>query len=238
MNDIQVIYEDEDVVAINKPSGMTVHHDGKTEEPVVTDWFVMRYPDAKDVGEPLVLDSGQAIDRPGVVHRLDKDTSGVMVLAKNQNAFQHLKEQFQNRSAKKEYRTFVHGVFREQRGIVDRAIGRSAKDFRLRSAQRGARGMMRHAETAWERIAQNDLYAYLKVTPKTGRMHQIRVHLKAINHPIICDKLYAPKQECALGFTRLALHAHTLTLMLPNGTEQTFEALLPEAFIEAEKLLK
>lgn len=238
--DITIVYEDEDVVAIDKPSGMMVHHDGKNKgkDRTITDWFLEYCSSAAEVGEALVLENGDMIDRPGVVHRLDKDTSGVMVLAKDQESFLHLKKQFQDRNVKKEYRTFVFGTFRETRGVISRAIGRSAKDFRLRSAQRGARGTMRNAETAWERIAQSDMHTYIKVIPKTGRMHQIRVHLKAINRPVICDKLYAPKQGCALGFTRLALHAHKLTLILPNGSEQTFKTPLPKDFIDAEKLLK
>jgi 23S rRNA-/tRNA-specific pseudouridylate synthase len=131
----------------------------------------------------------------------------------------------------------VYGVVKKDRDIIDRPIGKSKSDPRLWSAQRGARGDMRSAQTEYTVLARGREHSYLELKPKTGRTHQIRVHLKAINHPVICDGLYAPKQHPALGFSRLALHAHTLSLILPSGQEKTVEAPLPEDFIEAEKAL-
>lgn len=234
---IQILYEDDDVVVINKPSGFLVHEDGRSEEPTVVDWFLSRAPKARGVGEPGTAQDGSPLERSGVVHRLDKETSGVLVLAKTQDAFTHLKEQFHERHAQKEYRSFVYGTMKEKWGTINRPIGRSAKDFRLRSAQRGAKGRLREAVTDWELIGQSDTFAYLKLRPKTGRTHQIRVHLKAINHPVIQDELYAPeslRQGESLGFQRLALHAHKLTLTLPNGEGITFIAPQPEDFENAE----
>lgn len=238
--DILILFEDESVVVINKPSGLRAHRDkfSKPEDVTVADWFVEKYPDAHDVGEPLTGHSGAVIARPGIVHRLDGDTSGVMILAKTQEAFLSLKAQFHDRLAEKEYRAFVHGKVKVVKGIIDRPIGRSSKDFRLRSAQRGARGLMRQAVTHWERLASSEDYSYLKLMPKTGRTHQLRVHLKAINHPIVCDSLYAPTHAPALGFSHLALHAHTLTITLPGGELQTFTAPLPQDFISAQMQLK
>lgn len=231
---IPVIYEDEAVMVINKPCGTLVHKDtADSTEPTVVDWFLEQCPLARDVGETERLRDGAELPRSGVVHRLDRETSGVMILAKTQDAFMHLKTQFQGRSVEKEYRTFVYGTMKEKWGRVDRPIGRSSQDFRLRSAQRGARGMLRPAVTDWELVGQTDTHAYLKVMPKTGRTHQIRVHMKAINHPIVCDALYAPSFPCELGFGRLALHAHVLGIGLPSGETKRFMAPLPQVFIDA-----
>ena len=236
-NTIAILFENEDVMVINKPSGMMVHADGRHDGETVADWLVARLPAAREVGEPQTLPDGTVIERSGVVHRLDRETSGVMVLAKNQGAFEHLKKQFHDRHAQKEYRAFVYGNVKENEGVIDRPIGRSTQDFRLKSAQRGAKGTLREAVTRWQKLAGNSGYAYLALFPETGRTHQIRVHLKAINHPVVCDKLYAPNHPAALGFDRLALHAYRLTLTLPDESEHTFVAPLPAVFQEEEKKL-
>ncbi len=228
------------MVAINKPAGLLVHADGRSNETTVVDWFESRCPTAIGVGEPQRGDDGKELKRSGVVHRLDRETSGIMVLAKTQDAFTHLKAQFHDRLAQKEYRAFVYGAMRERWGTIDRQIGRSASDFRLRSAQKGAKGTMRDAVTDWERIAagqyQGELFSYVKLKPKTGRTHQLRVHLKAIDRPIVGDALYAPsfvERSSNLGLERLALHAHLLELTLPNGSLERLIAPLPPVFEEA-----
>lgn len=230
---ITIIYEDTDVLVINKPDGLLVHGDEAGEQETVVSWFLAHVPGAKGVGEAGVQKDGIPVDRSGIVHRLDRDTSGVMILAKHNEAFEHLKLQFQRRSVFKEYRAFVYGTMKEKWGTIDRSIGRSAKDFRLRSAQRGAKGLLRPAITDWELVGQSESHAYLKLLPKTGRTHQLRVHLKAINHPIVCDALYAPTFPCELGFARLALHAHILELELPSQEVKRFIAPLPHTFIVA-----
>jgi 23S rRNA pseudouridine1911/1915/1917 synthase len=239
---MNIIFEDNDIVVIDKPAGMLVHEgegdaQGKDKGDTVARWFIAHAPEAKGVGEPGALQSGEAIERSGIVHRLDRETSGVMILAKTEDAFAHLKAQFHDRAVLKEYRAFVHGAMQDGWGTIDRPIGRSNKDFRLRSAQRGARGLLRPAVTDWELIVAGNAHSYLKVFPKTGRTHQIRVHLKAINRPIVCDALYAPNHPCDLGFDRLALHAHALELELPRGERKRFESPLPPSFIEAAKEL-
>jgi 23S rRNA pseudouridine1911/1915/1917 synthase len=231
--EITILYEDDSVLVINKPSGIMVHNDGRDEGETVVDWFLKKVPGAKGVGEPGFAQGGIPLERSGVVHRLDRETSGVLIIAKTQEAFTHLKEQFQSHLIKKEYRTIVYGTMKEKWGSVDRPIGRSMKDFRLRSAQRGARGLLREARTDWELIGQSDTHAYLKISPKTGRTHQIRVHLKAIGKPIVQDELYAGDESRKgenLGFTRLALHAYSLKVMLPDGEEKVFIAPLPLDF--------
>ena len=239
MEDIEIIYEDADIVVVNKPSGLSVHRDEHIKAEVITlaDWHAARSPEAAQVGEPLKLPSG-TLARPGIVHRLDRETSGVMVLVKNDAAFTHVKAQFHDHLVIKEYRAFVYGHMKEAQGVIDRPIARSAKDFRLRSAQRGGKGVARPALTEWERITTNATHSYVRLLPKTGRTHQLRVHLKAINHPIVCDKLYAPNQSCDFGFNRVALHAYSLTVVMLDGESRTFVALLPEVFLAAESVLK
>ncbi len=235
-----VIYEDESVLVINKPAGLLVHEDFQKKEATVVDWFLERCPTAKGVGEVTLTPQGAPLERSGVVHRLDRDTSGVMVLAKTPEAHQHLKLQFKDHLAKKEYRAFVYGRMNERWGTIDRPIGRSVKDFRLRSAQRGAKGLLRSAVTDWECIAKGDFdgesFSYLKLKPKTGRTHQLRVHLKAIDRPIVQDPLYAAKKPALsnnLGLSHLALHAHVLQLTLPNGQHERFVAPIPMDFEQA-----
>lgn len=238
--DIEILYEDDTVLVINKPAGLMVHNTGHTEEPTVAEWFLTQYPESKGVGEIQLSQKGVPLERSGIVHRLDKETSGVMVLVKSQESFAHLKHQFHDRLVKKEYRAFVYGAIRERWGTIEKPIGRSTKDFRLRSAQHGARGLLRPATTLWECIGsgryENQTFSYMKLMPKTGRTHQLRVHLQAIGRPIIGDQLYAkaemPKSN-NLGFTRLALHAHILELELPNGELKRFIAPAPASFEEA-----
>lgn len=240
--EIPIIFENDDVVVIDKPSGVMVHPDGRTADETIADWHADRVPTAREVGEPMVLNDGTTLLRSGIVHRLDTETSGVLILAKHDAAFLHLKHEFHERMVEKEYRAFVYGEMKMSEGEINRPIGRSTQDFRLRSAQRGARGTLREAVTSWRRIVARAGYSYVSFFPKTGRTHQIRVHAKAINHPIVHDTLYAPhrvKQEpSALGFSRLALHAYMLSLTLPSGELQTFTAPLPEDFIRAETHLR
>jgi len=193
--DSKILYEDEDIIAINKPSGVLT-----TE-----------------------LNFGV-----GNVHRLDRDTSGVLVFAKNKNAHDFLRKAFHDREVKKTYLAFVYGVLKNKKGVIDFEIGRSRKDFRLRSAQPKAKGRLREAVTRYEVIGEKDNCSLLKINPETGRTHQIRVHLKAINHPIIGDKLYAPNRSLALGVTRLALHASEIDLPLPSGSRVLITTPVPQ----------
>lgn len=235
---IEKLYEDNSYLIVNKPAGLIVHSDGKNKEISLSDWFVKEYPQAKDVGEDIKLSNGQTIKKPGVVHRLDKETSGVIVLAKTQDAYLFLKEQFKNRKVKKTYRTFVYGEVKNNFGTIDRPIGRSSKDFRLRSAQRGARGKMREAVTEYKVLNRGKDATELELYPKTGRTHQIRVHLKAINHPIICDKLYAPKRGCILGFNKLALLAKSIEFEGLDGKKIKVKVSCPSDFKKARNVIK
>lgn len=221
---IEVLYENDDLVAVAKPAGIMTHPDGHNTEETVSDWFARAYPASKGVGETQRLPDGTERARPGIVHRLDRDTSGVLVLTKTQEAHARLKAYFQNREAKKTYLAVVYGVPKERRGVIEFSIGRSRKDFRLRSAQPKAKGTLREALTRYEVLGDIGTHALVKAMPETGRTHQIRVHLKAIHHPVVADPLYAPGRPKDLGIGRLALHAYRLAL--PDGL--SFTAPVPE----------
>lgn len=222
-----VLYEDAEIVAIAKPAGMMTHPDAQTDTGTVSDWFAARYPEAMEVGEPQTLPDGRVIMRPGIVHRLDRDTSGVLLLAKTQEAHAYLKAAFQERRVHKTYLAIVYGTMPEKTGTIDMPIGRSRKDFRLRSAQRGAKGRMRDAVTRWEQVGDIGTHALVKAFPETGRTHQIRVHLKALHHPIVCDPLYAPNHPCELGLSRVGLHAFAVEFPHPSGDTKRIFAPVP-----------
>ncbi len=230
---MEILFENEDILAIQKPAGLMVHPDGKSSEPTLIDWILKEYPEMAGVGEPIIID-GKPLDRPGIVHRLDRDTSGVLLLAKNQEAFSFLKKQFQDRTIKKEYHAFVWGHFKENPLTVSVPIGRNKEDFRKWHAGRGTRGETREAVTVIHVVRQfsteGDNFSLIHAFPKTGRTHQIRVHLKYLQRPIVCDELYGNTKPPALGFSRIALHARTVTFLLPDGTETTITAPYPEDF--------
>lgn len=222
---IKVLYEDSNILVIDKPSGIAVHPDGRSRDKTITDWVLKNYPKMKNVGEPM----GE-IDRPGIVHRLDRDTSGVMLLAKNQKAYEFFKNQFQTRTIKKVYHAIVTGYVKDDRGVINKPIGRSPADFRKWLAGRGARGELREAVTRYKVLKRLKNFTYLEVAPKTGRTHQIRVHMKFINHPIVCDSLYNPDNPCPKGINRLALHAKSIEFKNLKGKIIKVESPLPKEF--------
>lgn len=259
--DIQIIYEDKDILAINKPAGLMVHPDGRSEGVCLTDWIVERYPTAAKVGETQLSPTGEEILRPGIVHRLDRETSGVILVAKTKKGHTHLKQQFQDRTITKKYLAFVWGEFTDDFGTITRPIGRSGSDFRKWSAQRGTRGETRDAETYWTLVKsfkapvayaeekkvkgemktvetiRDEKFTLLEAEPKTGRTHQIRVHMLAIHHPVVSDRLYAEGKPLALGFERTALHAKTIEFADMKGKRIKLEAPLPEDFESAMRIL-
>lgn len=214
------MYEDDEIVAVNKPSGVMTHADGRTDVATAEDWFRQTYPNGA-----------------GYVHRIDRETSGVLLFAKTQAAHDALRTAFHDHTVRKTYAAVVYGAPRESEGVIDFPIGRSRKDFRLRSAQPKARGRLREAVTNY--VVQGittegeQKLSLLEVHPQTGRTHQIRVHLKAIHHPVVGDPLYAPNHRPVLGFTRLALHAWVLEVPRLDGTTTRLVAPLPEDFREA-----
>lgn len=230
---IEVLYEDNDALVLNKPAGLLVHGDGRSEEKTLVDWIHEQYLDIQDVGEDARVATGEVIKRPGIVHRIDRDTSGVIIVCKTPESFTHTKKLFQTRQVEKTYKAFVYDNIKEEGGIIDKKMGRSPKDFRQWSAEDNARGELREAVTEWKKIISTKEVAFLDVMPKTGRTHQIRVHLKYIEHPIIADPLYAPNRLKYLGFERLALHAHHISFETVSGKKVEVEAPYPEDFKQA-----
>lgn len=232
---MKILYEDENILAINKPAGLVVHPDGRTKEPSVSEWFVSKYPESVNVGEPIRLRSGQEVGRPGVVHRIDRETSGVLLLAKTNEGHALLKEQFQNHEIEKVYHLFVHGLMKDDRGTINLPIGKSASDFRKWSAQRGKRGEIREAVTYFEVLKRwpEEKVTFVEAKPKTGRTHQIRVHFQALQHPVVADPLYAGGKPRLLGFERLALHARGISFRNVSGEKISLTAEYPEDFQRA-----
>jgi len=234
---LDILFENDDFVVINKPSGISVHGDGKNTEKTISDLFVEQYKQAIDVGEPI-FSNGIEIKKSGIVHRLDRDTSGVLILVKNQEAYEFLKKQFQDREVKKTYHAIVNGFFKEEKGVTKEPIGRSPNDFRRRLAGRGSRGDLREAVTEYKVLksftdADGEKYSLIEVNPKTGRMHQIRVHMKYLSHPIVCDSLYNPDKPHPKGIERLALHASSVEFTGLDGKRIKVETTLPSDFQKA-----
>ena len=199
LSELRVIYEDSDIVAFNKPAGVNF------------DWALGERPELL------------------VVHRLDKDTSGVILFAKNEKAQEYLRGLFKNREIKKSYLALVVGEMKNKEGKIELSIGRSKKTPLKRVAIGEQRGKIREAVTEYEVKKRYDEFTLVQAQPKTGRTHQIRSHFAAIGHPVVCDRLYSGKRfVCPAGLSRQFLHASSLELTLPSGTRTRLEAELPE----------
>lgn len=233
--EIEILYEDDQVLALNKPAGLLVHADGSSQDATLVDWISVNRPEIAGVGEEQRLKNGVIVDRPGIVHRLDRDTSGVILVAKTQASYDDLKNQFKTRAIKKAYLALVHGNFKEghEKGEINLEIGRSPRDFRQYSAQPGARGTKRSAQTRYFVLEAVSKFTLVFLQPETGRTHQLRVHLKAVHHPIVCDDLYGKNNGCVKGISRQALHARAITWRNQYGQFQQITANLPSDFTQA-----
>ena len=221
------IYEDENALVIDKPAGIMVHEDGRSKEDSVADILAREYSALIGIG-----DEG----RGGIVHRLDKDTTGVLIIAKTVSAFKYFKRQFKDHTTRKVYRAIVEGNIKDDIGMIDAPLARAKSDFRKRTTvdpyADDARGTEREALTRYKVLerAKNEegkAYTYVEVYPVTGRTHQIRAHFRSIRHPIIGDDLYgsqAGKGEAERGM----LHSHSLTILLPETGEKTFISEIPK----------
>ncbi|MGR3951602.1 MAG: RluA family pseudouridine synthase [Chlamydia sp.] len=225
-----IIYEDDDLFVIDKPPGFVVHPGAGHREGTFVHGFLHRFPSITEEGfDPM---------RPGLVHRLDKDTSGVLIAAKNRRTLAQLSEQFQNRSVKKEYIAFVHGRARFGEKEIQTQIGRDHRDrTRMMVVEEAGKMALSHVyvTTLFEKATK------VIVDLKTGRTHQIRVHLQHIGHPIIGDTVYSVgvKNRKSLPVKRQMLHCHKITIIHPmTKNECTFIAKVPQDMLECELLLQ
>lgn len=227
---LDVIFEDKHMLAVNKASGMIVHPGAATGEDTLVHALL-----AHCAGG---LSGIGGVERPGIVHRLDKETTGVIVVAKNDKAHRALADQFATRALKKEYLALVSGVPQLLSGTIDRAIARHPTHRHRMTVGEGGKP----AKTSWERVeAFGDIAALLRCQIFTGRTHQIRVHLKSLGHPILGDPLYGWKPDARLAKQpeRVMLHAEHLVLTHPiNGKELDLRAPLPADFQRTMKALR
>lgn len=241
---LNILHEDPALIVLDKPAGVPVHA-GVKREPSLADALLARYPALQGIveeparaGSPASLRSpvpprgtlraGEAL-RAGIVHRLDKDTSGVLLVARTPETYEHLQQQFQNRRVRKEYVALVHGVVPEEDGTVKLALVRSKRNPLRRTVAKPGEGG-KDAETAFRVLERFHKHTLLAVFPRTGRMHQIRVHLAHLGFPVAGDTLYGrrSKHHTPPGLSRQFLHAKAITVTLPSGHTKTFESPLPD----------
>lgn len=228
----KIIYEDKDTLVVNKPAGFLVHPDGRSNTASLSNWVQNKYPELKNVGGSVNLDNGEE-PRSGLVHRIDKETSGVILIAKNDEAFEFFKKQFIEHTIKKTYHGIIYGNLKDDMGTIDKPIGRSEKDFRKKAVGKAVRGITKEAITKWRVLERVKGMTFCEFYPITGRTHQIRIHLASTGHPLIMDPLYGKKEADNLGLHRLALHAYSLSFNLPDGKEMTVKAEYPNDFKQA-----
>jgi len=252
---IAIIYEDENFIALAKPAGVLVHpvrgcpaegaataalgrpasngvhgvSGQKKRGGTVVDWLLEHYPEIKNVGDPSTC-SGQAIPkRPGIVHRLDKDTSGVLVVARNQKFFEYLKKLFQEHKVVKTYLALVYGEFKGS-GVIDTPIGLKSGTVK-RSTRARQMKMVKEAITEYRALKcfekDGQKFTLVSLIPKTGRTHQLRVHMASVHHPVVGDPLYG-KKENPWNLQRQFLHATSIEFPLSGGRRIKLEAELPK----------
>src|SRR3989338_1119588 len=229
MNHIEpeLIYQDVDLIVVSKPAGMPVHEAKHSTDYSLCDWLLERFPEIKDVGD--VRANENIPYRPGIVHRLDKQTSGVMVVAHTQETFLRLKEIFKSHEIEKIYTALVCGRMKENTGTIASPIGRivtTPTKMGIPSG-RGKLRLVKDASTEYKVLKKFENATLLEVHPKTGRMHQIRVHLASIGHPVAGDTVYGGKNVCLKDLGRYFLHASSLSFSYHAGQRLQFSAELP-----------
>ena len=216
---LDIVYEDADLIVVNKPRGLVVHPAPGHPDGTLVNALLHH------CGDSLSGIGGEM--RPGIVHRLDKDTSGLILIAKNDAAHAALSEQFKQRTMEKHYRAVAHGSFSKGEGLIDAPIGRHPIDRKKMAVVPNGKP----SRTEWHVLEHLHGATYLDVHLLTGRTHQIRVHMLSIGHPLLGDKIYAPNLKTPVRIPRLMLHAYTLAFTHPTtGKRLTFCAPLPAAF--------
>lgn len=227
--EILIIEETDDYLVLNKPAGLLMHGAEYEERYSLVDWLLKKYPKIKKIGEDP--------NRPGIVHRLDKDVSGLVVVAKTQDSFDDLKRQFQKRLVTKCYETLVYGAGMPNEGEINFRLERSAKGYRMAAKPQNQSGKVAITEFTIKQQFHN--YTLLDVKIKTGRTHQIRAHLAAYNHPVVGDDLYGSSKNKLLnkklGLKRCFLVAINLSFTDLAGNKKSFVADLPD---DLKKVLK
>ncbi len=214
--DIEIVYEDEDIAVVNKPRGMVVHPAAGHAQDTLVNVLMARLSSLSGINGEL---------RPGIVHRIDKDTSGLLVVAKNDFAHQSLAAQIKEHSARRTYETVVRGRLRDDEGTVDAPIGRSRRDRKKMAVVSDGRDAVTH----WQVIARYAGWTHVRCVLETGRTHQIRVHMAHIGHPVAGDPLYGGRDELSVGGQ--CLHAKELELVHPRtGERMVFVTELPDYF--------
>lgn len=226
---LAILHEDESLIVVDKPPGLTVHPGAGRTSGTLVHRLLARYPELEGVGGP---------GRPGIVHRLDKDTSGVLVVARTASAYRALQRSFASREVDKRYLAVVYGRPSPERGEIDAAVGRHPERRRQMAVLPAERRGARRALTRYRTLAEGGGVTLLELAIETGRTHQIRVHLKHLRHPIVGDPLYGearwkglagPVQRPLREFPRPALHAWRLAFTHPTtGERAAFEASVPE----------
>ncbi len=226
---IRIIHEDKQFLVVEKPAGLIVHPTEANEKVTLSSWITEKYPDVLGVGESEV--------RPGIVHRLDKDASGVLVIARTQKMFKHLKAQFKDRSIEKKYTVLVHAVISLEHGVINfiidrghdgKMIARPNTQMTLKNVKEDRSG--KEALTEFDVLKRFVRYTLLSVRLHTGRMHQIRVHMHAYNHSVVGDTLYIHKRDVKKSdpiINRLFLHASQLCFSTLKNERVCFESPLP-----------
>lgn len=224
---LNIVYEDEHIIVINKPKNFVVHPANGNEDNTLVNALLYHCKNLSGIGGAI---------RPGIVHRLDKDTTGLLVIAKNDNAHQSLSQQIKDKSAKRYYKAFIIGNIKEDQGIIDQPIGRHPVDRKKMCVIENGK----EAITYWNVLERfNNQYTFLELELKTGRTHQIRVHLAYIKHGILGDELYGPDIKIPVKLNGQALHAYKLILYHPVTNElMKFEIEEPLEFIKLRNYLK
>ncbi|PIS22759.1 RluA family pseudouridine synthase [candidate division WWE3 bacterium CG08_land_8_20_14_0_20_41_10] len=223
MTNIEVLYEDDYLLVIDKPVGISVVNENAGETYTIKDWVKYKY--------NLQHEKNRAEDefeqRYGIVHRLDKETSGVLLIAKKKETFDYLKGLFKFRRINKEYQALVYGSIAEDRFEISAPIKRDKNNGLVYTVDPGGRESVTEFVVISRLTLNNFDYSYLTAFPKTGRTHQIRVHLRALGHPVVNDIKYATKAQLKLSeglFTRMMLHAKRVTFVDWDGKERVFES--------------
>lgn len=223
---LNIIYEDEDIVIINKEQGMVVHPAPGNYTGTLVNALLYGVKN---------LSSINGVIRPGIIHRLDKDTSGIIMVAKNDESHKYLSEQLKNRNVKREYIAIVHGVLNKKEGVINAPIGRDPRD---RKKMTVINTNSKEAITHYKVIEEFQKYSLLKANLETGRTHQIRVHMTYINHPIVGDGTYSNNSN-KFNINKQLLHAIKLGFNHPRTKEyMEFETEIPENFNEVLKTLR